>query len=522
MEEQNQPSIRFRIVPTDRRADIRVNVHHVHGMSGPVENRADLTPFAAALARYRIEAFRNPSLALVTIDEAQFGSDGRQLFQSAWNFLQNAMCADPKVKIGKHLALVGGLSAKKSRKGSGHGEHKWIEVETTLLPERNVTFGIISRTDVPYEIRSEAQFVCLFDFLTGRCGGAELMNFLTSNAPVGPAPLDAFIFGRRSTRTTVVHRFTEGLTGHWVECTLANEPFTVPPHVEALIDRAYTVIKDNDPTVRKVPDSKMLGPRYVEVSMVDLDSGDVRVAVTLAPSSYRYYAAFAFAELLAEYDKEFEPLFEFTRATPIPSQPGPATCSIGVRVLLECSDRRFIVSHRSSQVKLNPDVWSVSANEGVRTSLLEKGLSCSDVLFAAARRAALSELRVQPAECQDPILLSMYRNEFNQWGAGFYVRTDLASSDVIRRQPAAIHGFEHKTISTIPVNIDDCGRAMRELGVRWYGGALETICTALAWRETGGAQFTSATEVAAALSRGAGDGIVPIDEPNPVLIPKRP
>lgn len=49
---------------------------------------------------------------------------------------------------------------------------------------------------------------------------------------------------------------------------------------------------------------------------------------------------------------------------------------------------------------------------------------------------------------------------------------------------------------------------MRALGERWYGGALETLCQALAWRELTAGHYVSPEDVGAALNRAAGDGIV--------------
>jgi hypothetical protein len=264
---------------------------------------------------------------------------------------------------------------------------------------------------------------------------------------------------------------------------------------------------------------EMLAPVRLKMRMIDLDSVEMQIAFSLSNSSYRHYAAFAFAELLATFSDEFVPLMQFTRETPDPSQPAPATCSIGVRVLLETADHQLVVAHRSDEVKLNPDVWSVSANEGVRRSLLRTGKDCKDLLTLAVSRAVFNELKIEEHECQRPILLSIYRNAFNQWGAGFAMKTDLEFADVVSRRPAARHNFEHRRLAPLPTSIDDCGRAMRKLGERWYGGALETLCQFFAWRYIDDPRYLTPEKVAAALDAASGGVIMPVDQANPALIP---
>jgi hypothetical protein len=256
--------------------------------------------------------------------------------------------------------------------------------------------------------------------------------------------------------------------------------------------------------------------------MIDLDEGILRLTFSLADSAYRYYAAFGFAELLASKHDEFLPLLEFARAVPDLRQPAPATCSMGVRVLVETADQKLVVAYRSDQVKMNPEVWSVSANEGVRRSLLKEGRDCSNLLTLAVYQALSHELRIAETECQQPVLLSIYRNQFNQWGASFAISTDLDSTEVMARQSSAPHRFEHRQLAAIPLEPEACGRAMLSLGERWYGGALESICQFLAWRELASRRFWSPEEVGAILSKSAGGVIKPVDQANATVLSADP
>ena len=509
--DESRPSLHFRIVPGSRNCTISLAADIPGRESGPVPCRGDLLPFAMALVRYRLEAVRRPRLAAVVVDESHFDGKG-DLFRSAWHFVKNAMRDNPTVQAGRLLAAFQAWVLPREQRG-----RRYIEIDATRLPPANVSFGVVDAQGVQREPFTDREFTGLFQFMTGRLTAEELMMEIGAIVQ----PKSVFRFGSDSTKTTVVHTFRDGLSPDRIVCGLAGEAFAAPPEVESLIDRAHCVLRTDAPGVRKVADQPMLAPRRVDVSMAELDSGTVNVAILLADSSYRYYAAFAFAELLSNYSREFEPLLHFARQTPDPYQPAPATCSIGVRVLLETADGRLVVAHRSDQVKLNPDVWSVSANEGVRRNLLTPGRNCDDLLHLAVVRALNNELRLNAEECQRPVLLSIYRNDFNQWGAGFWVKSDLSWPDVLRRQSAARHAFEYRRIASLPIDVQACGRAMHELGERWYGGALETLCEALAWRELGSGRYIGPEEIGEALSRAAGGAVRPIDEANPALLPNR-
>jgi hypothetical protein len=56
--------------------------------------------------------------------------------------------------------------------------------------------------------------------------------------------------------------------------------------------------------------------------------------------------------------------------------------------------------------------------------------------------------------------------------------------------------------------------AMINLGTRWYGGALEAICSTLAFRELGKDNYVTPERVGDYLAEAAGHRIVPIDEVN--------
>lgn len=507
-------SLHFRVVPTNAGPTATLNVDVPGRMSGPVPASRGLLPFAAVMLRYKIEAMRSPTAAKVSIDEGHFPGH-TDVFHAAWHYVKNVTRDDTPVKAGLLLReLRDGVVARELR------GRKVVEVDARALSSRQqyLSYSLIGRGGVPREPATEDDLIQLFDALLGRRPVEEVL-LGGSNGGTG-ARVTTFRFGIQSTGTRVVRKFREGLSPDSLVCSLTGEPYGVPDEIEALVDRAHAVLRQDPPGARTVAHQPMLAPRRVDCSIVDYDSGREQVAIAFADaSSYRYYAAFAFAEMLADHDDQFEPLWHFARSTPDPFQPAPASCSMGVRVLLETSDEKLIVAYRSGEVKLNPHVWSVSANEGLRRSLLTPGRGCEDLLRLAVSRAVTNELRLREDECHQAMLMSVYRNEFNQWGAGLWVRAGLSADEVIRRQPAAKHAFEHGRLAALPTDLDGCGRAMRLLGERWYGGALETICQVLAWRELASGHYVEAEEVGAALSRAAGGAIRPVDEPNPAMMP---
>lgn len=482
-----------------------------------MSGRASLLPLAACLARFKIEVLRQDYAPTIRVYGDQFG-DRVSIFQSAWDFLKNARGTMPdgvqkKLKAGWEIGEVKGLKARQEKRVN------FIEVDLRVLPSRNITFSVYDRNELPYAVNHEAAFITLFDYLIGRTTTSDLWGFIQEQKG-GVNPVTPFKFANSSTRTTVIYRSPDGLPPHAIKCRLLEEQFTVPPEIESLIDEAHKVLQSDATVIRKMDDRIMFAPRRMEIRDVDLDTGAEQVEITFVHSSYRYYAAMAFAELLARFDHRFNPLFDFSRQSGDSNQPAPATCSMGVRVLVETQDKQLVVCHRSDSVKLNPNVWSVSANEGLRDSLLKPGHSAEDLLSFAVQRAMYNELRMLESEYHEPVLLSIYHNEFNQWGAGFFVKSDLSLQEIIQRQSKSHHHWEHRTLAGLPVKIDACGRAMRDLGPRWYGGALETICTALSWRELGSSNFVSPEEVAKELNRGAANGIIPVDEANSTMLPK--
>lgn len=507
MENASRPGLTFQIYPGDRGVKVVLCVNVPGKLNGPLPYKGDLLSLAAVAVRLRIEAARNRMASVVTVDEEVFG-EPLQLFHQAWNLLKNSICADKRIAIGQSLHLFP-QALRAAQKDHKH----FIQLDVQQLNHHNLVFDVRTRGNPGYVPIFERDLLRLFDFLTGKLTADELI--LRQSA--APAELTSFRFGKRDTGTTVVQRFPDGLAAEFITCSLTHQEYSVGANVEALISRAHEVLLKVAPGALYVKDSRMLAPVRFEVSR-DLDDVRLDIAFSLSESSYPYYAAFAFAELLTKYSEEFLPLLEFTRKTPDARQPAPATCSIGVRVLLETTDRRLVVAHRSNDVKLNPDVWSVSANEGVRQALLRPGRDCKDLMLLAVIRALHHELRVEEQECQRPVLLSVYRNAFNQWGAGFIAKTDLTFAEVAARQPAADHSFEYVRLASLPLDIQDCGRAMRNLGERWYGGALESLCQFFAWHNVGSERFISPEDVAASLDAASGGVITPIDQANPAFI----
>jgi hypothetical protein len=467
--------------------------------------------------RYRLELKKNPLAHRICIGSEHFGLDRKDCFNAAHNFVGNVFRATPVLKAGDQLSAFVGIKAV--RLGQ-----KVIRFDVEHWSEEAIKFQICRNDDGYHHLDSRASqnvLAALFEFLVGRTGTEEFLAVLSSESS-GTRPLPrGFMFGQHSTGTVVVYSPPDGLRREQVRCSFDGDKLRLPDAIESLVDRANQVLRSDAPGIWAVPDQPMLAPRHVAVTMIDPDVGDSQLQIGLSNSSYRYYAAFAFAELLAQYQPSvFAPLLAFARDVPDPTQPSPASCSMGVRVLLETTDAQFIVAHRSRNVKLNPDVWSVSANEGVRGSLLHvPGVDPQALLHLAAEKAVRNELRVSAEEHDEPLLLSIYRNHYNQWGAGFWMRTALSAAEVLARQPKSIHHWEHTTVQPVPVDIEGCGRAMGQLGVRWYGGALETICTVLSWRFMKSKKYLPPQDVATVLNRAAGGLIVPADEANNALLP---
>ncbi len=511
MGDASRPSMSFRIAPTNRDAAVSFNIHIPNRVTGAIPGKGNLLPLAAVMLRLKLEGMRGARLATVSVQQSSF-ADAPQLFDKAWNFLKNANRTDPTVLAAALLFhLFEWLSTKEKRR------ERIIEWDLTRAPHENLAFSVIDRGGNYHEHRTEEELMLLYDYLAGRATLDELFGGVANPLAVA----GQFTFGKRPTGTTIVHRFQDGLPLECVRCSIDPAPTTLPSEIQNLIEQAHKVIRTDVPGIANVRDHDMLAPRRVGVEYIDLDGGLPHASITFGLSTYREYAAFAFAELLDNYSSDFALLSAFAKERNHTQQPAGATCSMGVRVLVETTDRKLLVAYRSNGVKLNPLVWSVSANEGVRPSLLKDSGDASHLLSAAVWQAMHNELRVGESECGAPMLLSIYHNRFNQWGAGFTVKTKLAAADVFARQRLARHGFEHAKMATLPMNIDQCGREMRVLGERWYGGALETICQFFAWQQLAAGRYVSPEDIALQLSAASGGIICPIDEANRVMIPER-
>lgn len=516
MQNAERPSLAFRIALTNRGADMDLVVH-VPAASGegeetfPVKPGPYLLPFAALLLRYRITAQSDHRLSKVILSADDLAPD-RDQFETARNFLKNWKRSHPRVEAGKSMTAIRGLLPKTIN------SKEVVEFDPLLLPGANIDFRLVVPGGMYYELKTHSELTRLLEFICGHCKAAAL------SATCVPAVRadGAFTFGGHSTGTFVAHRFPAGLTEELVRCELQFDPFAVPAELEPVVTAAASLLSREVPGMRQISDQLLLAPRAVRLYMEDLDDARTYLTMEFAQSSYRYYAAFAFSKLLAEYDRAFAPLADFVHTRSMSRTPQPGSCSTGVRVLLETADRRLLVAHRSAEVKMNPDVWSTSANEGLRRSLFDARCSDEPVMATAAYRAVHNELHVPPRDCTSICLLSLYHNAYAQWGATFWATTALSSGEVIRRQHAAGHAFEHRRMASLPIKLEECGQAMRELGPRWYGGALESLCTVLSARERLNNRFIEPEEVGRLLSESAGEGIVPVDEPNCALLPTPP
>jgi hypothetical protein len=323
-----------------------------------------------------------------------------------------------------------------------------------------------------------------------------------------------FRFGSRPTATFVAFHFPNGVMAEAVECVPAPDGFPVPAQLLPLIDEACRIVNESSPSGSRAVDAPLFAPVRVERIENYDEQPFEQIKIWLAESHYRFYTAFAFAEILTARNEKFKPLLAYVQQMADPAIPSPASCSLGTRIILETADQRLVVCYRSRSVKMNPSMWSSSANEGVRPNLLKDDIPFGRLLEHAARKALYNELRLQPDEVSQLVLLSLHQNAYAQWGASFYAATPLAFEEVKRRQPMADHRGEHRRVAALPTDLQACGAEMANLGIRWYGGALETICTVLSWRELANGVHTMPEDIGAVLDNAGGRIVLPCDEIN--------
>lgn len=306
--------------------------------------------------------------------------------------------------------------------------------------------------------------------------------------------------------------YTDNVSPEDVKLLLRHKQVKLPREQQKLIEEAYrTSLYPHGARipggVHQYSDQDCLAPRVIK-RMTDMEDHE-RYEIEFATSSYRPYLALAAARELAARNPRFKPLADFANAPPDQLlQPSRAAVSMGVRVLVATVDQQLLVSFRHpDKVKMNPNCWSVSANEGLRLEpyqqhLRETGNPPTIQFFA--EQAMKQELGFTPQEADaahgfHSRVLSIYVNTYSQWGIGVMIQfTALGVADLQKlleeRRPLRNHRFEHTKFTFLPGNSIEnfaTGLAYRHqrepenLWDRWYGGALETICAYFRWLRLG-------------------------------------
>lgn len=480
-----------------------------------LSGKANWRLLSKLLLCYRIRMAEWPTQGVVRLEEKDsvLGED----FKPVWSLVKNQL--NKRREKGEPAELqdhIEGITQHAYR-----DDPHSIEIDPKKLPEGNVTFSYaISRTGESKSITRPADLQIVLDALSGR--NLPAVSGLNGGSPgAGAGHCQPFRFGKLATRTYVAHYFDDGLSLEYVECHKANVDFEIPSELMPLIWEVQQLVCSSAGAGQVMVNSPVFAPVKVNVERNFGDDGSFqKVVIWLAESHYNFYTAAAFADTLAARDPRFQPLQRFVNQMTDSRIPSPASCSLGTRIMVETADQQLVVAYRSGDCKVNPDVWSTSANEGVRPAALKGGATFSNLLDAAARAALFNELRIDSGCIDYLVLLSLHQNAFAQWGATVYARTSLRFSDVVQRQSKAHHRFEHAQIKALPVQIDACGRMMADLGTRWYGGALEAICSTLAFRELAKCNHVTPERVGEYLAEAGGHRIIPIDEVNESFLQK--
>ncbi len=288
----------------------------------------------------------------------------------------------------------------------------------------------------------------------------------------------------------------------------------LPDDIEQLVDLAYEsfIFKDTDRPkgIRHLPDQRYLAPvGFVANDGHDLDDlGEHRFE--LEESSFRAFLAFAASDGLVERDKRFARLRGLVSETSDARQPVVATLSLGVRVLVQTSDQHLLVCSRTSLPKINPECWSVSANEGVRLHAYEEFIRVAGHpprLDVYVKRALGGELGPYGLDWTGQVprsfVLSVYQNSYAQWGVGVLVLADETAEQLrdrlvevsrlnIKDPKKPKHFWEHGGFDLLPAGSEEIFlRAVQErqraepdrFWSRWYGGAFETFASYFRWKQ---------------------------------------
>lgn len=509
---ENEARIKLHVVlelAGDRLKLTRFGVSVPDGAKGLVSGSQKWHLLAALLLEYRIRMYAAPSVSEIEYDSESCHLPS-EVFHSAWNLIKNYLNkplprGDESIGL-LHRCIVGIRH---------HGDKNLsISINPQELPWGNITFALIpesGRPEIDLVQPSEWQIV-LEGLVNGKVDAVR--NLIQAHRPTALRQ-EPFRFGALLTKTYVAESFPGGIALDDVECHHVNDDFSMPPALMPLVKEACDIVARATPAGKTIVNARQFAPVKIELVQNFDDDTFERLRIWLADSHYDFYTAAAYAEPLARYDSRFEPLRQFVDQITEPRIPSPASCSMGTRIMLETKDHRLVICYRSRECKMNPDMWSSSANEGVRPILLKQGVPFNRLLEEAAFRALENELRLERSAIDRLLLLSLHQNAYAQWGATMFASTQLLFEEVYARAQRAPHRNEHNQIASLPTELGACGQEMLHRGVRWYGGALEAICTVLSWREAGAHNHVTPEGVGRILATAAKNRIIPCDEINP-------
>jgi hypothetical protein len=126
------------------------------------------------------------------------------------------------------------------------------------------------------------------------------------------------------------------------------------------------------------------------------------------------------------------------------------SASFGANAAVLTADKYFIFSLRSSVVGSRPDLWSVSANEGLSRTLDNRGRSAPN-LYDVMRRGIKEELAIENDEYTLELLSVFIDTETHQWGGAWVAALHhLNGADVIQRRARGVGDkWEHKDLKLI-------------------------------------------------------------------------
>jgi hypothetical protein len=194
------------------------------------------------------------------------------------------------------------------------------------------------------------------------------------------------------------------------------------------------------------------GPRYAvesfDVSRTALDEHP-EVHLRLRPTDY--YTFLAAQQLDRRLADGTTPRSRYLNPDDPLQAPVFLHCSFAVNIAVVTADDMLVVSQRSGRVRMAPNVWNSSVNEGMSRHIDSSGRSAPD-LYAVARRGMREELSIEPLEYSLELLAFVLDVEKRHWSAHFYAKLkELTREDLQARMSRGVADrWEHQNIDYVP------------------------------------------------------------------------